>query len=45
MCDMEFPEHLKKQLELLTETEEAERRQKELDRCTCKVCIIFVKNS
>ncbi len=33
----EFPQHLKSELEQQVNKEEAERRQREIDRNTCKV--------
>lgn len=38
-----FPENVKRQLQQLKDKEEAEKRQKELDKSTCKVCNVKAK--
>ncbi|KAK3608441.1 hypothetical protein CHS0354_035441 [Potamilus streckersoni] len=37
MKEDEFPEHLKKELQKINDREEAERKQKELEKSTCKI--------
>jgi hypothetical protein len=40
MSGEEFPDHVKVELRKLNDKEEADRKQKEMDKSTCKVCYI-----
>ncbi|XP_053398003.1 ubiquitin carboxyl-terminal hydrolase 47-like isoform X2 [Mercenaria mercenaria] len=45
MCGEDFPEHVKVELRKLNDKEEADRKQKEMDKSTCKIKIFCVHPS